>query len=85
LLGDLVGDDEHLFRVGLEAYRRGGGPVLVDETFTRILDRTGLVCGVLRWVRDLSSIKSWTNASAAVQRLEHLLTRLEGWPVAIRR
>jgi homoserine kinase type II len=77
LLGDLVGDDEDAFRRGLAAYKESGGPVAVDAEFTRLLDRTGLVCAVLHWVRELTTGIFLSNPVAVSRRFERLLARLE--------
>jgi aminoglycoside phosphotransferase (APT) family kinase protein len=73
LLGDLIGDDERRFHLGLAAYRAAGGPVEVDEHFVRLLDRTGVVCAVIHWVNELTAGSSAPNAEA---RLTRLLGRL---------
>jgi homoserine kinase type II len=50
LLGDLVGDDEERFAAGLGAYRAAGGELDVPDEIVRLLDRTGVVCGVINWL-----------------------------------
>jgi Ser/Thr protein kinase RdoA (MazF antagonist) len=72
LLGDLVGDDEEMFRRGLDAYRAAGG-LAVDAEFTRLLDRTGVVCAVIHWVKELSA---GTAPPGAEERLARQLDRL---------
>jgi aminoglycoside phosphotransferase (APT) family kinase protein len=72
LLGDLVGDDDAKFRLGLDAYHAAGGPV-IDAAFTRLLDRTGVVCAVIHWVKELTA---GTAPVGAEVRLTRLLARL---------
>ena len=69
LLGDLTGDDDVKFRLGLDAYRAAGGPVEVDEEFVRLLDRTGVVCAVVHWVKELSAGPAPPGAEARLARL----------------
>lgn len=73
LLGDLVGDDERTFRLGLDAYHAAGGPDL-DPAFTRLLDRTGVVCAAIHWVKELTA---GTAPPESEERLTRLLDRLD--------
>jgi Ser/Thr protein kinase RdoA (MazF antagonist) len=76
LLGDLVGDDAGAFRRGLDAYRADGGAT-VDTAFARLLDRTGVVCAAIHWVKELAA---GTAPNGAEDRLARLLERLAGPP-----
>lgn len=71
LLGDLAGDAETAFRRGLGAYRAAG--LDIDADFVRLLDRTGVVCAAVHWVKELTS---GTAPPGAEERLTRLLDRL---------
>lgn len=51
LLGDLAGDDDAAFAAGLAAYGAAGGILDRPGEFVRDLDRTGVLCGLISWVR----------------------------------
>ena len=73
LLGDLVGDDEARFNLGLNAYHAANPPVAVSSQLVKQLDRTGVVCAIIHWVRQSRS------TDATLRRLRKLLDRAEKW------
>ncbi len=80
LLGSYVGDDDARFALGLDAYRAAGGTLDVPDEFVRLLDRTGVVCGVLTWLRRLLVEKrSYPDPQAVADRMNALLDRVESW------
>jgi aminoglycoside phosphotransferase (APT) family kinase protein len=78
LLGDFAGEDDGRFAAGLRAYRETGGLFDVPEEFARLLDRTGVVCSVLGWMRRLLvERRTYADTSAVARRLGGLLARSE--------
>lgn len=78
LLGDVVGDDDERFGEGLAAYRAAGGELDVPDAFARLLDRTGVVCGVINWLLRLcDGGYEHPDPAAVAARLERLVERLE--------
>ncbi len=78
LLGDLVGEDDVRFERGLAAYREAGGLLDVPDAFVRLLDRTGIVCGIIYWMlRFHVEKRTFSDPRAAISRLEQLLSRGE--------
>jgi hypothetical protein len=80
LLGDLVGDDDGRFAAGLAAYRAAGGAPDVPDGLVRLLDRTGVVCGVVNWLSRLrEGGYDRPDAPAVAGRLDRLAARIERW------
>jgi thiamine kinase-like enzyme len=80
LLGSLVEDDEEGWQEGLVAYSRQRPLSEEDEALAHVLDRTGTIIGAANWLRWLSDPqRTFDNRTAAVQRLERLLSRIERW------
>jgi homoserine kinase type II len=78
LLGDLAGEDDAAFTAGLAAYRDAGGELGVPDEFVRLLDRTGVVCSLLGWLRRSFLLgQTPENPAAAASRVVRLLTRLQ--------
>lgn len=78
LLGDLEGDDEERFTAGLNAYRGAGGPADPHPGLVRLLDRTGVLCGVVVWLARLAvEGRNYLDPAAVVARLRQLMTRLD--------
>jgi hypothetical protein len=76
LLGDLAGEDDGRFAAGLRAYRETGGDFEVPDEFVRLLDRTGVVCSLLGWLRRFTVEKrAYPDGSAVARRLAALLAR----------
>jgi Ser/Thr protein kinase RdoA (MazF antagonist) len=72
LLGDYLGDDRPALEAAVAAYHSAGAPGPVDPDLVALLDRTGVVCAVVHWVR----------RQAVVDRLGALVGRLEALPEA---
>lgn len=82
LLGDLVGDDEVQFAAGLDAYRDAGGRADSDPRLVRLLDRTGVLCGVVVWLaRLVVEARTYPDPAAVAARLRQLVTRLNHFTV----
>jgi hypothetical protein len=78
LLGDLVGDDPEPFAAGLAAYRAAGGELDVPDGFVRLLDRTGVVCGVINWLLRLGDpTYPCPDPARVAARLDRLTARVE--------
>ncbi len=80
MLGSLVGDDADRWQHGLDAYRRIR-PLEADEIeLARLLDRTGVVLGVVNWMRWLyHEGRTYDDLTAVARRLEALVARIERW------
>jgi Ser/Thr protein kinase RdoA (MazF antagonist) len=81
LLGSLIGDDDRLRAVGLDAYRAAGGalPPRADELIAA-LDRTGTVLGAANWLRWLFlERRMYEDLSQVARRLRALVERMEKW------
>jgi homoserine kinase type II len=78
MLGDLVDGNMDRMRVGLDAYRDAGGPVSIDPDLVTDLDRTGLVCAVIHWLRRWEVVTAGdTSISERVSRLIGRLASLQ--------
>lgn len=79
LLGDLVGSDRAKWATGLTAYRDADGPVDIDGEFAEILDRSGVIGGVIHWLRRLAGDgPAVSDLAAARARLHALVERVCG-------
>jgi Ser/Thr protein kinase RdoA (MazF antagonist) len=80
LLGSLIGDDEQMRAVGIEAYRLVR-PFGQDEAaLMKVLDETGTVLGVMNWLRWLYfEGRQYADRDAVARRLAALVQRMEGW------
>jgi thiamine kinase-like enzyme len=76
MLGDFVGDDDEMFAVGLEAYRRAGGSIDVSPEFVRLLDRTGTLCGTIGWLLRFAQDSRVYSDRAVVERFGTVVARL---------
>jgi homoserine kinase type II len=80
MLGSLVGDDPHGWERGLQSYRRIRPLSDSEAQLARVLDRTGIVLGVVTWLRMLYHEKrAYEDHMAVARRLETLLNRIDGW------
>ena len=78
LLGDLVADDDARFAAGLDAYRAAGGVLGVPDEFVRVLDRVGVVCGVVTWLLRLcGGADPHPDPPTVAARLDRLAARVE--------
>jgi homoserine kinase type II len=81
LLGELIGDDDARFAAGLDAYRDAGGTPDPPAEFVRLLDRSGVVCGVIVWLlRLVIDGRVYPYPEVVAARLDHLLSRLGALP-----
>jgi homoserine kinase type II len=76
LIGDLVENDDVAFAAGLAAYRSAGGRLEAPPEFVRLLDRTGVVCGVVTWLLRLAKPQAAWPPRAVAERLTRLTARL---------
>ena len=77
LLGDFA-DDESSFRAGLKAYRDAGGKLDEPDAFIRELERAGVVCSLIGWLKRLpAGGQAAEDSTPLVARLRHLLARWE--------
>ena len=78
MLGDFVGEDDARFERGLAAYGEAGGEREVPGEFVRMLDRTGIVCGIVGWLLRLHvEARLFPDPRAVALRLERLVSRGE--------
>jgi homoserine kinase type II len=75
LLGDLVEDDAITFSAGLQSYQAAGGRLEMSAEFVRLLDRTGVVCGLITWLLRLAKPQAVPSPRAVVARLNRLAIR----------
>ncbi len=77
MLGDFCGENDAMFETGLDCYRQAGGAIDVSQKFIRLLDRTGVLCGVLVWMMRFSDdSKAFSRSPEAIKRFEMLVARL---------
>jgi Ser/Thr protein kinase RdoA (MazF antagonist) len=78
LLGSLVGDDRHLWQVGLHAYRQIR-PLSVDElAMVELFDRTTVLLSGLTWLEwQCLEGKVFPDPAAVLERLRSIVQRLE--------
>ena len=80
LLDDYAGEDNALFRAGMNAYRAARGAFDAPDEFVHLLARTGAVCSVLGWlVRLVTRGERPTDplaTSAVAARLDALVSRV---------
>jgi homoserine kinase type II len=79
LLGSLIEDDGAGWRTGVAAYRWVRPLAGAEEALARELDRTGVVLGVVSWLRWLLVEGRAVDREAAGQRLVRLVERIEAW------
>lgn len=77
LLGDLVGENEELFAVGLGEYRRFRSNFDVGDELIRLLDRVGVICSIIGWFARLSDKHQQISGENVKNRLSHLIFRVE--------
>lgn len=77
-LGEFAGDDDTAFTAGIAAYRSAGGTLDVPDEFVRLLDRTGVICSLIGWVRRFFVVhQTHEHPCAVASRLIQLLSRAE--------
>jgi homoserine kinase type II len=80
LLGSLAEDDPAGWAAGLEAYAGVRPLAPEEEALARVLDRTGVIVGVMTWLRWLyEEGRSFEDRGAAAGRLAALVRRMERW------
>jgi Ser/Thr protein kinase RdoA (MazF antagonist) len=80
MLGSLAEDDDEAWRAGLSTYRGVRPFTAEEEGLARALDRTGMVLGVVNWLRWLyEEGRAFEDRTAAGRRLQTLLDRIERW------
>lgn len=78
ILGSLVGNEERLLPAGIGAYHQVRPLSPEEERLIRVLDVTGLVLGVVTWLRWLyHDGRSFEDEHAVAQRMQSLVARLE--------
>lgn len=77
LLGDLVGEDQELFALGLKKYRECQRALDFSDRFVRLLDRVGVVCSILGWFARLSTEIDALSLDFIANRMRHLIVRAE--------
>ena len=75
-LGDTIGEDRERLERGLRAYRQAGGPWYPDAEFVSRLDRTGVVCAAIHWIRRLSATSASFDADRVLARVRKVAARL---------
>jgi Ser/Thr protein kinase RdoA (MazF antagonist) len=80
MLGSLVGDGEEAWSAGLAAYREVRPLSTEEEALARALDRTGVVLGLVNWLRWLYvEERPFADRAAVARRMGALVERVEGW------
>jgi Ser/Thr protein kinase RdoA (MazF antagonist) len=80
MLGSLVGDDEEDWSAGLASYRAVRPLSAEEEALARALDRTGVVLGLVNWLRWLYvEQRPFADRAAVARRMGALVERVEGW------
>jgi Ser/Thr protein kinase RdoA (MazF antagonist) len=80
MLGSLIEDEEDQWAGALEAYREVRELSPEEEQFARVLDRTGVVAGIVRWMRWLDEpVRAEADVARVARRLEELVRRVERW------
>jgi homoserine kinase type II len=78
LLGELCGEDDSLVTVGVDAYRSSGGSPDVSFELVRVLDRTGVLCSIIGWLRRvLNHEQLGVDPISMAHRITKLISRLE--------
>lgn len=81
LLGSLVGDDEHHWQIGLQAYRQLRPLSGAEEELARVLDRSGTLLALANWLVWLfHDGRRYDDADAVARRLTALVQRVAAWP-----
>jgi homoserine kinase type II len=79
-LGDCVGDDDGAVAAGIASYRDAGGVLDVPDEFVRLLDRTGVFCSLIGWLRRTLIVhQSLGDPTAVASRLAQLVARGENF------
>jgi Ser/Thr protein kinase RdoA (MazF antagonist) len=77
LIGSLAGDDEALWRAGLDAYALHRPLTDAERALARDLDRSGVVVAAANWLRWLyRDRRAYPDRNAVAQRLAGLVDRL---------
>ena len=80
LLGSLAEDRAELRAVGLEAYSRIRPLSLEEEQLVFLLDETGVLVGLITWLKWLYvEDKQFDDLASAARRLQALVERVERW------
>jgi homoserine kinase type II len=80
LLGSLVGDDNAMWEIGLNAYGRLRRLSTEESALVRVLDKTGTVLAAATWLLWLyRDRKLFADLSAVARHLARIVERLESW------
>jgi homoserine kinase type II len=80
LLGSLVEDAAQGWAAGLEAYAAVGALSSADERLITLLDETGTLLGIARWLMWLyHERRPFEDRAAVARRLGRLVERIESW------
>lgn len=81
LLGDLVGDDASQWQSALAVYASHRRLSVEEMELARLLDWTGVLLGVVNWLRWLyHERRPYENRAGTARRLARLVERIERWP-----
>jgi aminoglycoside phosphotransferase (APT) family kinase protein len=82
-LGSLVEDDDEAWHAGVAAYRTVRALSQCEENLARLLDRSGVILSLARWLMRLFHAREVVaDRPALARRLEQMLSRIEKWPTA---
>ncbi len=80
LIGSLIGDDETMWHLALDAYERLRPLSPQVRALAGLLDWTGVVVGAGNWLRWLYlERRQYDDREGVMRRLQELVTRMEGW------
>jgi homoserine kinase type II len=78
LLGSLVGNDDELYELGLDAYASVRPLTVTERGLVRVIDRTSLILGLANWCRRLIyTQEEFDDRTAVGRRIEELVRRAE--------
>ncbi len=80
LVGSLVADDDNAWTIALAAYRAISPLSWEEESLARLLDRTGVIVGLMNWLRWCGrGEREFVDPEAALRRLSELVERVRCW------
>lgn len=80
LIGSLVADDDEAWTTALAAYRSINPLSWEEESLARLLDRTGVIVGLMNWLRWCGhGEREFGDPEAAMRRLQELVERVDRW------